>query len=71
MKMYSENKKKFLIFFFKPFSLLAHESFQPKSPEVWLATPDLLLRPPFSFWPTNLFSSSSSLLFPPQLPQPI
>jgi hypothetical protein len=39
-KMYSENKKKFLIFFFKPFSLLAHESFQPKSPEIWLATPD-------------------------------
>jgi hypothetical protein len=38
--MYSENKKKFLIFFFKPFSLLAHESFQPKSPEIWLATPD-------------------------------
>jgi hypothetical protein len=31
--MYSENKKKFLIFFFKPFSLLAHESFQPKSPK--------------------------------------
>jgi hypothetical protein len=69
--MYSENKKKFLIFFFKPFSLLAHEGFQPKSPEVWLATPDFFLRPPFSFWPTNLFNSSSSLLFPPQLPQPI
>jgi hypothetical protein len=31
MKMYSENKKKFLIFFFKPFSLLAQESFQPKA----------------------------------------
>jgi hypothetical protein len=26
------------------------------------------LRPPFSFWPTNLFSSSSSLFVPPQLP---
>jgi hypothetical protein len=49
MKMYSENKKKFLIFFVKPFSLLAHESFQPQSPEVWLATPDFFLHPPFSF----------------------
>jgi hypothetical protein len=69
--MYSKNKNKFLIFFFKPLSLLAHESFQPKSPEVWLATPDFFLRPPFSFGPPNLFSSSSSLLFLPQLPQPV
>jgi hypothetical protein len=63
--MYSENKKKFLIFFFISFFLLAHEGFQPKAPEVWLATPDFFLRPPFSFWPTSRKSSEA-----PQTPQP-
>jgi hypothetical protein len=69
--MYSENKKKFLIFFFKPLSLLAHESFQSKSPEVWLATPDFSSVRHLAFGPPNLFSGSSSLLFLPQLPQPV
>jgi hypothetical protein len=66
--MYSENKKKFLIFFFKPLSLLAHESFQSKSPEVWLATPDFFLRPPFSFWPTKSFQRLLKSVVPPSTP---
>jgi hypothetical protein len=47
---------------------LAHDTFQPKSPEVWLGTQNFSLHPPFSFWPTNLFRNSSSLFVPPQLP---
>jgi hypothetical protein len=62
--MYSENKKKLLIFFFNSFFLLAHEGFHPKAPEVW-TTPDFFLRPPFSFWPTSRKSSEA-----PQTPQP-
>jgi hypothetical protein len=68
--MYSENKKKFLIFFFKPFSFLAHEGFQPKSPEVWLATTDFSYVRPLAFGPP-IFSAALQVCCSPLLPQPI